>query len=111
MNQKIDWKLYHDNKLLVSRKNEEVVYTKEYLKYEKENEYNYVDLIKNIYNRKTDEYDMEIDFNEKTCSFNLEDVGNCKFDIKCNIKVKKKEITLMYQIDDGENKIFIEIKD
>lgn len=107
----IDWKLFNKGNLLVCRKN--VVAQQDKIGniiYETEKEYNKINTINKIFIRKTSDMEMEIDFNKKTCKFNFEEIGNCKFDINCKFVYKKDIINLFYNIDDEEKKVEIVLK-
>lgn len=112
MIQYIDWLLFSDKKNLICRRNQEAKYEyKKYLIYEKENEYNKLDLVNNIFIRRTTELSMEINFKEKTCKFDFGIEGNCKFDIDCLWEEKKDVIILRYNLDDSKKEIRIILKD
>ncbi len=108
----IDWKLFNDDKLIICLKEEKasIIYNTEitFLQNDEYNNYNYV---KNTYTRKTSEYKMIINFNEKTCSFDFGKEGNCKFDVQCSAKTTDDEVVLKYKIDDIEVKIEIKLYD
>ncbi len=112
MEQKIDWQLFSDGKMIISQKDVIAKYTyKTKLSYGDNGIYNEYDYKKNLFIHKTDEINMEINFNNKTCRFNFEKEGNCIFDIKCNIKISEESIELEYSIDDTLKKLIINIKD
>ncbi len=112
LKEKIDWKLFNDNKLIINLENEiaDIVLNKE-ITFMQKDEYNNYNYQKNTYTRKTQEYTMIINFSDKTCSFDFSREGNCKFDIDCSSNITKDIITLKYKIDDIEVKIQIILKD
>ncbi len=112
MKQKINWQLFDNNKEIISKKNVEAYY--EYNKifiYEEATEKNVYDYKKNTYSRKTNEYEMVIDFSDKTCSFDFGSEGSCTIDIECKSHVKFDEIILEYKIDDSIKKLVVQINE
>ncbi|MFI3260766.1 MAG: hypothetical protein R3Y13_03540 [bacterium] len=111
MVQYIDWMLFSDKKLLLCKKNEQAKYEiNKDLIYETDKEYNKIDLEKKLFIRKTDELYMELNFIEKTCKFDFENEGSCKFDIECGWEEQIDEITLTYNLDDSEKNVKIIFK-
>ncbi len=111
MEQKISWLFFDNDKLLISRKEQDAFcYPGKYLIYDYKEEYNKIDLINLIYYRKTKEYNMEIDFNNKICKFIFDDKNILKFDLDCLIKINEDKIIIKYKIDDNMKKIIINIE-
>ncbi len=104
----INWEVYNNNKLLISRKNVKSLYNyNNYLIYETNVEYNKFDIKNLIFTRKTEELHLEIDFQKKQCKVFFE-ADNClKFDIECFYKINNEEIVLEYALDEEIKKLRI----
>lgn len=112
MLQYIDWMLFSDDKILVNNRNvKSILNNDKSLIYQTPDEYNKLDMINNIFIRKTDELYMEINFKEKFCMFDFGIDGKCKFDIVCDWKSSNDEIILQYTIDDSMKKLHVILKE
>lgn len=110
MDIKINWYVYNNNKLLVARKNQPAIYDgKNYLIYEKDDEYHKIDFSNKVFIRKTKEYDMEVDFTNNICTFNFDKEGMSKVEVITNFKFKNEKLKMDYKIDVDVAKIVVEI--
>jgi hypothetical protein len=104
----LNWTLKNNDKILIARKNQKALLEdKHLLIYKKDLESNKINLLEKKYLRETDEYLMEIDFKEKTCSFLFPKEGKTTFDIECKLNETEKYIEMCYKIDDNIKKIEI----
>lgn len=110
MDIKINWYVYNNNKLLVARKKQDAIYDgKNYLIYEKDDEYHKIDFNNKTFIRKSKDYNMEIDFKNNICFFDFEKEGSTKIEISSNFKFKGEKVKIDYKIDIDITKIVIEI--
>lgn len=111
MIRKIDWKVYSNNKLIIDNNNVKCILDS-LNKIEFEDEYgkHIIDLENKIYSKIGNGNKMIIDFFKKTCEFIFEENEKCTFDIDCNIKIEENYIEILYNFDEDDKKILIELK-
>ena len=105
----INWSLISGNDILITKKNIMVDSIKDIIIFNSSSEINELHINDKKFIRKTDEFEMEIDFIQKTCKFNFKEDGTCTFDIECLWKYKNNEYNLFYRIDDTEKNLKLEI--
>lgn len=112
MKKRVDWILKDNSYVSVVRKDivSDFIEGKEIIVYENDAQ-NRIDLVKKIYERKTDEYTMTIDFKKEICSFIFSSLDRCSFDIKASLQETKTKIVLKYIIDEEEKEIDVSWKE
>ncbi len=112
MNSYINVKLFDDEKLIFSKENVPAdINMGKHIIFPTDNDYNKFDYQEKIFTRKTEEFIMKIDFKNKTCKIIFDDEYTCKFDVECEIIIKKEHLKLRYKIDSEIKTILIDIKD
>lgn len=108
----INWNLYSDGKLVVENNNIECEYEENnFIKYVENNDtFNVVNLKDNEFTRENNDFIFKIDFKNNEFSYLLKEKNITLNDkLICNIIKEKDYIKLIYQLDEEEKELVIQI--
>ena len=108
----IDINIYNNNELTYEKKEISCEYKKKnYIEYNDDYGMHHINLIDNIYKKKSNTEQIIIDFNNNSCQIITSDGYDFSIDIESNLIINEDSIVLEYVFGDEQIKIKLDMKE